>query len=1016
MKRMLFNATQAEELRVAIVDGQRLVDLDIEHAGQEQRKSNIYKAKVTRVEPSLEAIFVDYGAERHGFLPFKELIREYVAGEEGDGTRAKIAQNLKVGQELLVQVEKDERGNKGAALTTYISLAGRYLVLMPNNPRGGGVSRRVEGEDRAELRETLDQLDVPKGMSIIARTAGIGRSAEELKWDLNYLLQLWEAIEGAGREVKGPELIYLESSLVVRAIRDLFQPDIGEILVDTQEIFDQAQSFMSTVMPANVNKVKLYKDDVPLFSRFQIEHQIETAYRRDVSLPSGGAIIIDHTEALVSVDVNSARATKGHDIEETAFRTNCEAADEIARQLRLRDLGGLVVIDFIDMESTKNQREVENRLRDALKHDRARVQTGKISRFGLLELSRQRLQPALSESSYIPCPRCHGVGHIRDTASSALHVLRIIQEEAMKESTAAVHAQVPVDVATFLLNEKRQDIHKIEVRFKVNVLLIPNVHIETPNYEIERLRHDSEKLDTVKPSYELVNKPVEELAKMPVAAESRPTRQEPVVKGITPDQPAPIAADPVQRESRDSRDSRESRDARNGADTRATNRAPAAASVQPAPAPSLWQRVKGFFSSEPAPATVAAPTAPAQTTQTTRTERNDRNERGNRSERSDRNERGDRNNRGERGDRGNRGNRNERGAERNDRNKSPATATAAQPAAQGAAQAGAQNQRNKNDRNERGDRKPREGREGREGQRPAADAATAVSSPDVTAQSINNDAATPQAPQATPRQPQRPALESRPPEQGEEGEGRSRRRRRGGRGRGGRDRENGDAAAVGATVAANVHNESGQQELPGTSAHVHEDATPTQSFEARYAESIAASASLAPAAPAPASTPAPTSEAAAVAPIAAVSEPAVVKSVAPPALDAPVASPVSSAAPVAPVRAEPVVAVAPMVEAAPAKPVVAPAPFAVVDQIGDIAPVRSAPRERRRDGRHAVVSEPLVFIETDAGKTQSLAAQQGLAEFEPARRSTPRPRRERTIANEPLQFVETANKPDQVGN
>ncbi len=579
MKRMLFNATQAEELRVAIVDGQKLVDLDIEHAGQEQKKSNIYKAVVTRVEPSLEAVFVDYGGERHGFLPFKELTREYVQGETGEGTRAKIAQNLKVGNEILVQVEKDERGNKGAALTTYISLAGRYLVLMPNNPRGGGVSRRVEGEDRAELRETLDQLEIPDGMSIIARTAGIGRSAEELKWDMNYLIQLWEAIEGAAKEVKGPELIYLESSLVVRAIRDLFQPDIGEILIDTPEIFEQAQSFMSTVMPANVGKVKLYHDDVPLFSRFQIEHQIETAYRRDVTLPSGGAIIIDHTEALVSVDVNSARATKGHDIEETAFRTNCEAADEIARQLRLRDLGGLVVIDFIDMESTKNQREVENRLRDALHHDRARVQTGKISRFGLLELSRQRLQPALSESSYIPCPRCHGLGHIRDTASSALHILRIIQEEAMKEGTGAVHAQVPVDVATFLLNEKRQDIHKIEMRFKVNVLLIPNVHLETPNYEMERLRSDSEKLDLATPSYEMVNRPVEEAATKAAEIEAKPSRPEPLVKGITPAQPAPMAADPSP-----------------------TRHAIIATPVAETPAPSLWKRFMSMFAAEPAPA------------------------------------------------------------------------------------------------------------------------------------------------------------------------------------------------------------------------------------------------------------------------------------------------------------------------------------------------------------------------------------------------------------------------------
>ena len=577
MKRMLFNATQAEELRVAIVDGQKLVDLDIEHAGQEQRKSNIYKAKVTRVEPSLEAVFVDYGAERHGFLPFKELTREYVQGEDGEGTRGKVAQNLRVGQELLVQVEKDERGNKGAALTTYVSLAGRYLLLMPNNPRGGGVSRRVEGEERAELRETLDQLNVPEGMSVIARTAGIGRSAEELQWDLGYLMQLWEAIDGAAKDVKAPELIYLESSLVVRAIRDLFQPDVGEILIDTPEIFEQAQSFMSTVMPANVHKVKLYHDDVPLFSRFQIEHQIETAYRRDVTLPSGGAIVIDHTEALVSIDVNSARATKGHDIEETAFRTNCEAADEIARQLRLRDLGGLVVIDFIDMESTKNQREVENRLRDALRYDRARVQTGKISRFGLLELSRQRLQPALSESSYIPCPRCHGLGHIRDTASSALHILRIIQEEAMKEGTGAVHAQVPVDVATFLLNEKRQDIHKMEVRFKVNVLLIPNVHLETPNYEVERLRSDSEKLDLTTPSYQMVNRPVEEVAAAKAAElELKPARPEPIVKGITPAQPAPISAEPR----------------------------PRAAAAKMAPLaevkPSLWTRFASLFSAAPA--------------------------------------------------------------------------------------------------------------------------------------------------------------------------------------------------------------------------------------------------------------------------------------------------------------------------------------------------------------------------------------------------------------------------------
>ncbi len=543
MKRMLFNATQAEELRVAIVDGQKLIDLDIESASKEQRKSNIYKAVITRVEPSLEACFVDYGADRHGFLPIKEISRENV--RDGDGGRGRIQDQLKEGQELIVQVDKDERGNKGAALTTYISLAGRYLVLMPNNPRGGGVSRRIEGEDRNELRDTIGQLEVPNGMSVIARTAGIGRSLEELQWDLNYLLQLWQAIDGAAKGQSGAFLIYQESSLVIRAIRDYFHPDIGELLIDTESIFEQAQQFMSHVMPATVNRVKLYKDDVPLFSRFQIEHQIETAYARQVALPAGGAIVIDHTEALVSVDVNSARATKAGDIETTAFNTNLEAADEIARQLRLRDLGGLIVIDFIDMESAKNQREVENRLKDALRYDRARVQLGKISRFGLMELSRQRLRPALAESAHIPCPRCHGIGHIRGAESTALHILRILQEEAMKENTAQVVAQVPVDVATFLLNEKRAEVHTIEARFKVNLLLVPNTHLETPNYKVQRLRHDD--LNQAEPqpaSFEMVERPVEEDPVRQMKEEAKEPRQEAVVKGITPAQPAPM---PVER-------------------------------------------------------------------------------------------------------------------------------------------------------------------------------------------------------------------------------------------------------------------------------------------------------------------------------------------------------------------------------------------------------------------------------------------------------------------------------------
>ena len=558
MKRMLFNATQAEELRVAIVDGQKLIDLDIESASKEQRKSNIYKAVITRVEPSLEACFVDYGTDRHGFLPFKEISRQSlkVAGnarasdsDDDEGGSKRMQEQLREGMELIVQVDKDERGNKGAALTTYISLAGRYLVLMPNNPRGGGVSRRVEGEDRNELREAVGQLEVPRGMSVIARTAGIGRTPEELQWDLNYLMQLWHAIEDAATLQPGAYLIYQESSLVIRAIRDYFQPDIGEILIDTEAVFEQAEQFMSHVMPGNVSRVKLYKDDVPLFSRFQIEHQIETAYGRQVPLPSGGAIVIDHTEALVSVDVNSARATKGGDIETTAYNTNLEASDEIARQLRLRDLGGLIVIDFIDMESTKNQREVENRLRDALKFDRARVQLGKISRFGLMELSRQRLRPALAESAYIACPRCHGIGHIRGTESTALHILRILQEEAMKDNTAQVVAQVPVDVATFLLNEKRNDVLSIETRFKVNVVLVPNRHLETPNYTIERMRHDDlNQGEPLPASFQMVQQPeVLDEARMQ-KEDVRDPRQEAVVKGITPAQPAPIpAAAPAER-------------------------------------------------------------------------------------------------------------------------------------------------------------------------------------------------------------------------------------------------------------------------------------------------------------------------------------------------------------------------------------------------------------------------------------------------------------------------------------
>src|SRR6478735_1582716 len=587
MKRMLINATQAEERRLAIVDGQKLLDYEIEIEGREQRKGNIYKAVVTRVEPSLEACFVDYGEDRHGFLPFKEISKQYF--QQGVSvSQARINEAIKEGQELLVQVEKEERGNKGAALTTFISLAGRYVVLMPNNPRGGGVSRRIEGEDRQELKENMDQLEYPNGMSIIARTAGIGRSAPELQWDLNYLLKLWNAIDGAAKGGKGAFLIYQESSLVIRAIRDYFNHDIGDILIDTDDIYDQAHQFMAHVMPEHAQRVKRYRDDAPLFARFQIEHQIESAYAREVKLPSGGVIVIDHTEALVSIDVTSARAIKGGDIEETATRTNLEAADEVARQMRLRDLGGLIVIDFIDMEESRNRRDVENRLRDALRQDRARVQFGTISKFGLMEMSRQRLRPALSEGASIPCPRCGGHGHIRDTESSALQILRIIQEESMKDGTAAVHVQVPVEVASFLLNEKRTEIAKIELKQRLNVIMVPNKTLETPNYRLERLKHDDPRLDNLQASYHMAEE-IEDPTAVTRRSHERTNKQEPVIKGVLPDAPAPIvAAKPVARKP-----------------------APAPVVKPAAPAETGfigW--LKSLFGTAPAPAPVAAP-APA---------------------------------------------------------------------------------------------------------------------------------------------------------------------------------------------------------------------------------------------------------------------------------------------------------------------------------------------------------------------------------------------------------------------
>ncbi len=544
MKRMLFNATQQEELRVALVDGQRLYDLDIETTHRVQKKANIYKGRITRIEPSLEAAFVDYGAERHGFLPLKEISRQYFKeGYEIGGGKINIKEALNEGQEVVIQIGKEERGNKGAALTTFISLAGRYSVLMPNNPRAGGVSRRIEGSERSEIRDALNQLDIPRDMGLIIRTAGVGKSIEELQWDLDYLLKLWASIDEASKTRPSPFLIYQESNLITRAIRDYLRNDINEIIIDEESVYNKAKEFMQQVMPHNLSKIKLYSDPVPLFTRYQIESQIESAFQREVRLPSGGSIVIDHTEALISIDINSSRSTKGSDIEETAFNTNLEAADEIARQLRLRDLGGLVVIDYIDMSPARNQREVENRTREAMKLDRARIQIGKISRFGLLEMSRQRLRPSLGESSQMVCPRCEGHGTIRGVSSLALSILRVIEEEAMKDNTTRVETQMPVAIATFLLNEKRDILTEIEQRQKVKILLIPNESMETPHYTIERIRENDDNVGDTTPSYEMANKqdatttpPAQQLERKPV--------EEAAIKQVAPSTPRPVNSTP----------------------------------------------------------------------------------------------------------------------------------------------------------------------------------------------------------------------------------------------------------------------------------------------------------------------------------------------------------------------------------------------------------------------------------------------------------------------------------------
>ena len=523
-----------------MVDGQRLYDLDIENRTREQKKSNIYKGKVTRVEPSLEAAFIDYGMERHGFLPLKEISREYFKKGAGNGGKVRVQDALKEGQEVIVQVEKEERSNKGAALTTFISLAGRYLVLMPNNPRAGGISRRIEGEERADLREAMRGLDIPEGMGAIVRTAGIGRATEELQWDFNYLLQLWNTITDESKKARAPHFLFQESNVIVRAIRDYLRQDVGEVIVDSEEAYNLAAAFIGTVMPDFTSKVKFYQDEIPLFNRYQIENQIETAFCREVSLPSGGSIVIDVTEAMISIDINSARATKGGDIEETAFNTNKEAAEEIARQLRLRDVGGLIVIDFIDMLNSRHQKEVENKMRDALEVDRARVQVGRISRFGLLEMSRQRLRPSLEETMSRTCPRCKGQGTIRGTRSLALSILRLVEEEAQKEFSREIRAIVPIPVATFLLNEKRKEILAIESRNNIQVTVLPNTEMQTPDFEVVRIRNQD--ADSSDFSYKLANelsKPEEEVIS---EANAPQALAKPAVKTVIPSTPAPVIA------------------------------------------------------------------------------------------------------------------------------------------------------------------------------------------------------------------------------------------------------------------------------------------------------------------------------------------------------------------------------------------------------------------------------------------------------------------------------------------
>ncbi|HET7925482.1 MAG TPA: ribonuclease E [Rhodanobacteraceae bacterium] len=775
MKRMLINATQREELRVAIVEGQTLYDLDIEIPSKEQKKANIYKGRITRVEPSLEACFVDYGAERHGFLPLKEISRLYFASGV-DHNKAGIRELLKEGQDVVVQVDKEERGTKGAALTTFISLAGRYLVLMPNNPRAGGVSRRIEGEDRQNLKDALDHLNLPEDMGLIVRTAGMGRDAEELQWDLDYLLQLWKAISEAAESRAAPFLIYQESKLIIRALRDYLRGDIGEILIDHEELYNDAREFMQQVMPNNLRKLKLYKDTTPLFSRFQIETQIENAFERQVRLPSGGSIVMDQTEALTAIDINSSKATKGGDIEETAFNTNCEAAVEIARQLRIRDAGGLIVIDFIDMDSPRHQREVEEKLRDALKLDRARVQIGRISRFGLLEMSRQRLRPSLGEATQIVCPRCEGHGRIRGVESLSLSALRLVEEHAMKENTGQVLVQAPPTVANFLLNEKRKQLNEIEVRHDVAVIVVADDKLETPHLEITRLRA-ADLGEDVKPSYQRTT-PVQPTA-LPQMARPSEEPEQPAVAGVVRATPAPERPEPVEAET--------PKPAQVAAHAPAANGSGGG----------FLSKLFGFFRSEPvaAPPPIAAkpaqPQRPAQRPQSVRDNAQARGGQQNRqqSQRPPRQEQPKRDARSQeprnpqsqkQQQRGNQPRRDER----------PARNTGEQPAV------GQPRQQPQQRQEQREQREPREPREPRQPQ----EAKPAQPAPIATTPAPSAPSAQPQTPAPTAAMPERvtlpaPSLDPETIEGTSRDEMRSRRRGR----RGGRRRRKGAVGSEGVT-------------------------------------------------------------------------------------------------------------------------------------------------------------------------------------------------------------------------